>query len=121
MVGTSTINEPIGVVMSILAWIVLGAVAGIIADKLTADRLGLVAATVAGIGGALLGGWLGQILFDVRTLDTFFDLTTWVTAIISAVIVVSVLGAQTRDRNRGRLRGRSHGSSHRGRRSRFEY
>lgn len=108
--------------MGILAWIVLGAVAGVIADKLTGERLGLVAATVAGIGGALLGGWLAQLLFDVRTLDTFFDLSTWVTAIIGAVIVASVLGALTRGRSRGRSRrSRSHGPSRRGRRSRVSY
>lgn len=107
--------------MGILAWIVLGAVAGIIAERFTAVRLGLVVATVAGIGGALLGGWLAQVLFDVRTLDTFFDLSTWVTAIVGAVIVVFVVGALTGRRSLGRSDRRSHGRSGRGRRSRFQF
>ena len=97
--------------MGILAWIVLGAVAGIVAEKLTGERVGLVMATVAGIGGALLGGWLAMTLFHIRTLDTFFDLSTWVTAIVGAVIVLFAVRALTS----GRSRGRSHGRSRRGR------
>jgi uncharacterized membrane protein YeaQ/YmgE (transglycosylase-associated protein family) len=102
MVDTSTTT--IGVVMGILAWIVLGAVAGIVAEKLIGERIGLVMATVAGIVGALLGGWLAKALFHVRTLDTFFDLSTWVTAIIGAVIVLLALRALNSGRSR---RGRS--------------
>ena len=90
--------------MGILAWIVLGAVAGIVAEKLTGERIGLAMATVAGIGGALLGGWLAMTLFDIRTLDTFFDLSTWVTAIVGAVIVLLAVRAVTNARRRGRSR-----------------
>ena len=81
--------------MSILAWIVLGAIAGIIAGKLTGERMGLLMAAVVGIVGALLGGFLARELFDVQTLDTFFNASTWVTAIVGAVLlllVVRVLG-----------------------------
>jgi uncharacterized membrane protein YeaQ/YmgE (transglycosylase-associated protein family) len=95
--------------MGIIAWIVLGAIVGIIAEKLTGQRLGLLMATVVGIVGALLGGWLAKALFHVRTLDTFFDLSTWVTAIVGAVILLLVVGA---------LRGRGGGRRHGGRRSR---
>jgi uncharacterized membrane protein YeaQ/YmgE (transglycosylase-associated protein family) len=94
--------------MGILAWIVLGAVAGIVAEKLTGERIGLVMATVAGIVGALLGGWLAKALFHVRTLDTIFNLSTWVTAIIGAVIVLLAVRALNSGRSRGRSRrGRS--------------
>jgi len=90
--------------MGILAWIVLGAVAGIVAEKLTGERIGLAMATVAGIGGALLGGWLAMTLFDIRTLDTFFDLSTWVTAIVGAVILLFAARALKSGRSRGRSR-----------------
>jgi uncharacterized membrane protein YeaQ/YmgE (transglycosylase-associated protein family) len=93
--------------MGILAWIVLGAVAGIVAEKLTGERTSLVIATVAGIVGALLGGWLAKVLFHVRTLDTFFNLSTWLTAIIGAVVVLLAVRALNS--------GRSHGRSRRGR------
>jgi len=74
--------------MGIIAWIVLGAIAGIVAEKLTGSRTGIVLATVLGIVGALLGGFLAKALFHVQTLDSFFNLSTWLTAIIGAVLVV---------------------------------
>jgi uncharacterized membrane protein YeaQ/YmgE (transglycosylase-associated protein family) len=73
--------------MGIIAWIILGALAGIIAEKLTGARVGIVLATVVGIVGALLGGFLAKVLFNVDSLDEFFDISTWLTAIIGAVIL----------------------------------
>ncbi len=74
--------------MGIIAWIVLGAIAGIVAEKLTGSRTGIVLATVLGVVGALLGGFLAKALFHVQTLNSFFNLSTWLTAIIGAVVVV---------------------------------
>jgi uncharacterized membrane protein YeaQ/YmgE (transglycosylase-associated protein family) len=74
-----------------------GGLAGIIAEKLTGERLGLLVAIVVGIVGALLGGFLAKQLFHVQTLDTFFNASTWVTAIVGAVLlmlVVRTLGAR---------------------------
>jgi uncharacterized membrane protein YeaQ/YmgE (transglycosylase-associated protein family) len=82
--------------MSILAWIVLGAVAGIIAEKLTGERTGLVMAAVLGVVGALLGGFLAKQLFHVETLNTFFNASTWVTAIVGAVLLIVVARALRR-------------------------
>lgn len=76
--------------MGILAWIVLGALAGIIAGKLTGERNGLLMAIVVGIVGALLGGFLAKQLFHVQTLNTFFNASTWVTAIVGAVLLMLV-------------------------------
>jgi uncharacterized membrane protein YeaQ/YmgE (transglycosylase-associated protein family) len=73
--------------MSIIAWIVLGAIAGFIAEHLTGRKTGLLLATVVGIVGALLGGFLAKVLFGVQTLNTFFNLSTWLTAIVGAVIL----------------------------------
>lgn len=73
--------------MGIIAWIILGALAGIIAEKLTGSRVGIVIATVVGIVGALLGGFLAKELFNVKSLDNFFDISTWLTAIIGACIL----------------------------------
>jgi uncharacterized membrane protein YeaQ/YmgE (transglycosylase-associated protein family) len=73
--------------MGIIAWIVLGAIAGFIAEHLTGRRTGFLLATVVGISGALLGGFLAKVLFHVQTLNTFFNLSTWITAIVGAVIL----------------------------------
>jgi uncharacterized membrane protein YeaQ/YmgE (transglycosylase-associated protein family) len=85
--------------MGILAWIILGALAGIIAEKLTGSRTGLLVAMVVGIVGALLGGFLAKVLFGVDSLDEFFDISTWLTAIIGAVILLLVARAVTSRRH----------------------
>jgi uncharacterized membrane protein YeaQ/YmgE (transglycosylase-associated protein family) len=91
--------------MGVIAWIVLGAVAGLIAEHLTGKRVGLLLATVVGIVGALIGGFIGKAVFGVQTLNTFFNLSTWVTAIVGAVVLFLLFGAV---RGRGRSgRGRS--------------
>jgi uncharacterized membrane protein YeaQ/YmgE (transglycosylase-associated protein family) len=43
---------------------------------------------VIGIVGALLGGWLATKLFHIHTLHGFFNLDTWLTAIIGAAILL---------------------------------
>ena len=86
--------------MGVLAWIVLGAIAGVVAERLMGSRTGLVVATVVGIVGALLGGFLAQAVFHVDSLDSFFDLSTWLTAIVGAVVLLAVLHAVTGSRGR---------------------
>ena len=46
--------------------------------------------TLLGIGGALLGGFLASILGLGDPIDEFFDLSTWVAAIIGAVVILAV-------------------------------
>lgn len=84
--------------MGVIAWIILGAVAGVIAEHLTGRRTGLLLATVVGIVGALLGGFLAKVLFHVQTLNSFFNISTWITAIVGAVILFLVTRAFTSSR-----------------------
>jgi uncharacterized membrane protein YeaQ/YmgE (transglycosylase-associated protein family) len=88
--------------MGIIARIVLGAVAGLIAERLTGSRTGVAMATVVGIIGALLGGFLAKVLFGVHSLNSFFNLSTWVTAIVGAVVLLAVMHALTGSRGRAR-------------------
>ncbi len=88
--------------MGVIAWILLGAIAGIIAEHLTGRRSGLLLATVVGIVGALLGGFLAKALFHVQTLNTFFNLSTWITAIVGAVILFLLMRAVSGNRRRRR-------------------
>jgi len=78
--------------VSIIAWIILGLVAGLIANLLIPGRRaqGLIVTCVIGIAGALLGGWVATRLFHVHTLHGFFNLSTWLTAIIGAAILLLV-------------------------------
>ena len=78
--------------MGILGWIVLGLLAGAIAKAVLPgnDPGGIIITMIIGIVGALLGGFLGQALFGVDTLDEFFDISTWLTAIVGAIILLLI-------------------------------
>jgi uncharacterized membrane protein YeaQ/YmgE (transglycosylase-associated protein family) len=78
--------------MGILGWIVLGLLAGAIAKAILPgdDPGGIIITMIIGIVGALLGGFLGKALFGVDTLDNFFDLSTWLTAIVGAIVLLLV-------------------------------
>jgi len=75
--------------MGIIAWIVLGLIAGLIASKLTGGRSqGLILTCIIGIIGALAGGWLATKLFHIHSLQGFFNLSTWITAIAGAAVLL---------------------------------
>ena len=78
--------------MGIIAWIVLGLFAGLLANMLIPGRRsqGLILTCVIGILGALGGGWAATKLFHVHTLDGFFNLSTWLTAIVGAAILLLI-------------------------------
>ncbi|WP_411103152.1 GlsB/YeaQ/YmgE family stress response membrane protein [Streptomyces sp. cmx-4-9] len=78
--------------MGIIAWILIGLLAGLIAKALMPGRDpgGIIVTTVIGILGGLLGGWLGKVIFGVDSIDGFFDLSTWIAAIIGSVILLAI-------------------------------
>jgi uncharacterized membrane protein YeaQ/YmgE (transglycosylase-associated protein family) len=78
--------------MGIIAWIVLGLAAGLLANMLIPGKRsqGLIITCLIGIAGALGGGWAATQLFHIHTLHGFFNLSTWLTAIAgSAVLLVA--------------------------------
>ena len=93
--------------MGILAWIVLGLAAGLIANKFLPGRRsqGLIVTCLIGIAGALLGGWLATKLFHIHSLQGFFNLSTWLTAIAGAAVLLLayhlVTGRSGRSRRSG--------------------
>lgn len=84
--------------MGIIAWIVLGLVVGLIADRIMDSPHGLIVSTVVGIVGALLGGWLAQKLFHVDSVQGFFNLSTWITALVGAIVLLGALQLVTGSR-----------------------
>jgi len=62
---------------------------------------------VIGIAGALLGGWLATKLFHVVTRHGFFNLSTWLTAIAGAAVLLlayHLVTSRSADRSRSRIR-----------------
>jgi uncharacterized membrane protein YeaQ/YmgE (transglycosylase-associated protein family) len=76
--------------MGIIAWIVLGLASGLLANMLVPGRRsqGLILTCLIGVAGALGGGWVATKLFHVHTLQGFFNLSTWLTAIAGAAILL---------------------------------
>jgi uncharacterized membrane protein YeaQ/YmgE (transglycosylase-associated protein family) len=76
--------------VGIIGWIVLGLLAGVIAKAIMpgAERGGFIVTMLLGIGGALLGGFLATVLGLGDPIDEFFDISTWIAAIIGALIIL---------------------------------
>ncbi|MFE5671063.1 GlsB/YeaQ/YmgE family stress response membrane protein [Agromyces sp. NPDC056523] len=79
--------------MSILAFLILGLIAGAIAKLILPGKQGggWLITLLLGVVGALLGGWLGSVLFGVG-LEEFWDLSTWLLAIGGAIVVLLIYG-----------------------------
>lgn len=87
--------------MGILAFLILGLIAGAIAKAILPGRQGggWVVTLVLGVVGAILGGWIGSLIFG-GGLGDFFDLRTWLLAILGAVLVLVIYGAVAGRRSR---------------------
>ena len=94
--------------MGIIAWIVLGIIVGVIAEHIVSGREshGVIVTCLIGIAGALAGGWLATKLFHIHSLQGFFNLSTWVTAIVGSVVLLGAVHlVEGQGRGRGSLRG----------------
>jgi uncharacterized membrane protein YeaQ/YmgE (transglycosylase-associated protein family) len=78
--------------MGIIAFIILGLLAGVIAKAILPgdDPGGIIVTTIIGIVGAIVGGFLAGALFNADPMDEFFDISTWLTAIVGAVILLVI-------------------------------
>jgi uncharacterized membrane protein YeaQ/YmgE (transglycosylase-associated protein family) len=83
--------------VSIIAWLVLGAIAGYLAGFLVKgdEGLGIIGHIVLGIVGALVGGFLASVLFNTQPIDGPLDISSIVVATIGAVLTVIVVSMIT--------------------------
>ena len=83
--------------MGIIGWIILGLAAGAIAKAILPGNQGggWIITLVLGVVGALLGGFLGSVLFNAPLQD-FFSIQTWLLAIGGAIVVLLIYGLVTR-------------------------
>jgi uncharacterized membrane protein YeaQ/YmgE (transglycosylase-associated protein family) len=79
--------------MGIIAWIVLGIIVGLIAENLVNGYKshGVIITCVIGIAGALLGGWIATKVFHIHSIQGFFNISTWITALVGAVVLLGVI------------------------------
>lgn len=82
--------------MGFFAFLLLGLIAGAIAKAILPGRQegGWFATLLLGVLGAVVGGWLGAILFGVE-LASFWSLQTWLLAVGGSVLLLAIYGAIT--------------------------
>lgn len=87
--------------MGFFGFLLLGLIAGAIAKLILPGRQagGWIITLVLGVIGALLGGFLGSLLFNAP-LEEFFSIQTWLLAIAGSLIVLVIYGALTKNRSR---------------------
>jgi uncharacterized membrane protein YeaQ/YmgE (transglycosylase-associated protein family) len=83
--------------MGIIGWLIFGAIVGWIASKImgTDAQQGALLNIIVGIVGALLGGFLWRLITGDNGPFEFFDLGSWLTAIVGACILVFLVGMVT--------------------------
>ncbi|HUF06913.1 MAG TPA: GlsB/YeaQ/YmgE family stress response membrane protein [Candidatus Binatia bacterium] len=83
--------------MSIIAWLVVGAIAGFVASKVVPgdEGYGVLGGLIAGIVGAILGGFLFGLLTGEDWLQGI-TIGSIVAAIVGAIIVVFVWNMVTK-------------------------
>src|SRR5512146_1866831 len=88
----------LGEIWGWIVWIVIGGIAGAIADQLVqGNRLGCLGNVIVGILGGLLGGFILG-LFDISVSNIFW---TFVTALAGAIILLLIVNVVTGGRGIG--------------------
>lgn len=79
--------------MGFLAFLILGLIAGAIAKAILPGKQGggWIVTLILGVLGAMLGGWIGSMLFG-KGVEGFFDLGSWLLAIGGSILVLLIYG-----------------------------
>ena len=76
--------------MTILAWIVLGLIAGWLAGlMMRGGGYGIIGDIVLGILGAIIGGWLTAVLLG-RDMMTGINIESLLVAVLGAVVLIAI-------------------------------
>jgi len=78
--------------MGFIAWIVVGAIAGFLANQVMGSREGLIMMVVLGIVGGLVGGFIATSVFKVGSVNGI-NLESIVIATLGAILVVFIVNA----------------------------
>jgi len=88
--------------MGFLAWIIVGAIAGFLANQIMGTREGLLMTVVLGIVGGLIGGFIATSVLKMGSVNGI-NVESIVIATLGAILVVFI--ARAVGGSRGRRRG----------------
>jgi uncharacterized membrane protein YeaQ/YmgE (transglycosylase-associated protein family) len=83
--------------MGIISWIIFGAIAGWVASIIAGnnDRQGCIGNIIVGVVGAFLGGFLVELVTG-QGFQFNFEPTSFIVAIVGAVLLLAIMGATRR-------------------------
>jgi uncharacterized membrane protein YeaQ/YmgE (transglycosylase-associated protein family) len=88
--------------MGLIAWIVVGAIAGFLASQVMGSKDGLIMMVVLGIVGGVVGGFVATSVLKMGTVDGI-NLESIFIATVGAIVVIFVARALTRSGGLGRV------------------
>lgn len=75
--------------MGLIATIVVGLIAGLVASYLMKAKTGMLTDLILGVVGSVVGGWITSLLLGVDLVGGI-NLTSIIVSIIGAIIVIAV-------------------------------
>lgn len=89
--NAATIARKRGFNMGIIAWIILGAISGFIANKIyDGQGNGFLLNTALGIVGAVVGGWIAGTFFHMGGVTGAFNIWSILVSVLGAIVVLFV-------------------------------
>ncbi len=80
--------------INLIIWLVIGFVAGYLAKLIMPgpDGGGVILTTILGIVGAMVGGFVGRLLFDngANINDNNFSIMSLIMAVVGAIVVLAI-------------------------------
>jgi uncharacterized membrane protein YeaQ/YmgE (transglycosylase-associated protein family) len=77
--------------MGLIAWLIFGAIVGWLASIIMQQPEGLLMDIIIGIVGAFIGGWLSGVLGIGHGITSFYDLGSWLVALLGAIVLLAVV------------------------------
>jgi len=85
--------------MTLVTWVIVGAIAGFLASVISGSREGLLMMVVLGIVGAVVGGWIADQVLKIPGITvTGVNPTSIIVAVVGALIVIFVVDSFGRRR-----------------------
>jgi uncharacterized membrane protein YeaQ/YmgE (transglycosylase-associated protein family) len=83
--------------VGLIATIVVGLIAGLLASWLMKAKTGMLMDLILGVVGGVVGGWITSLILGVN-LVSGFNITSIIVAVVGAIVVIAIYRLITRNR-----------------------
>jgi uncharacterized membrane protein YeaQ/YmgE (transglycosylase-associated protein family) len=75
--------------MGLIATIVVGLIAGLLASWLMKAKTGMLVDLILGVVGGVVGGWITSLILGVNLMSGF-NITSIIVALVGAIVVIAI-------------------------------